>query len=73
MAKELTKKQKIAKLKKQKPSLYRNINLKKLGEGKTKKIKIRNLQKKRILVVLVVVVDQVRRLNRHYLWTKCYD
>lgn len=37
MAKELTKKQKIAKLKKQKPSLYRNINLKKLGEGKTKK------------------------------------
>tara|TARA_R110002012_G_scaffold151659_3_gene311598 strand:- start:296 stop:487 length:192 start_codon:yes stop_codon:yes gene_type:complete len=35
--KKLTKKQKIAKLKKQKPSLYRNINLKKLGAGKTKK------------------------------------
>ena len=31
-----TKKQKIAKLKAQKPSLYRNINLKKLGAGKTK-------------------------------------
>lgn len=36
-AKKLTKKQKIAKLKKQKPGLYRNINLKKLGAGKTKK------------------------------------
>ena len=31
-----TKKQKIAKLKAQKPGLYRNINLKKLGAGKTK-------------------------------------
>ena len=33
----LTKKQKIAKLKKQKNSLYRNVALKKLGAGKTKK------------------------------------
>ena len=32
-----TRKQKIAKLKRQKPGLYRNINLKKLGAGKTKK------------------------------------
>jgi hypothetical protein len=32
-----TKKQKIAKLKKQKPGLYRNIHLKRLGAGKTKK------------------------------------
>ena len=32
----LTKKQKIARLKKQKPGLYRNINLKRLGAGKTK-------------------------------------
>lgn len=31
-----TKKQKIARLKSQKPGLYRNINLKKLGAGKTK-------------------------------------
>jgi|TARA_A100001391_G_scaffold205341_1_gene205181 hypothetical protein len=31
-----TKKQKIARLKAQKPGLYRNINLKKLGAGKTK-------------------------------------
>ena len=31
-----SKKVKIAELKKQKPSLYRNINLKKLGAGKTK-------------------------------------
>ena len=31
-----TKKQKIAKLKAQKPGLHRNINLKKLGAGKTK-------------------------------------
>tara|TARA_R100001015_G_C4625688_1_gene184316 strand:- start:1137 stop:1325 length:189 start_codon:yes stop_codon:yes gene_type:complete len=37
MAKELTKKQKIAKAKAQKPSLYRNIRLKQLGAGKTKK------------------------------------
>ncbi len=33
----MTKKEKIKKLKAQKPSLYRNINLKKLGAGKTKK------------------------------------
>lgn len=33
----MTKAQKIKKLKAQKPSLYRNINLKKLGAGKTKK------------------------------------
>ena len=33
---KLTKKQKIAKLKKQKPSLYRNVNLVKLGAGKNK-------------------------------------
>ena len=33
----LTKKQKITKLKKQKNSLYRNVALKKLGAGKTKK------------------------------------
>ena len=32
-----TRKQKIAKLKKQKPGLYRNIHLKRLGAGKTKK------------------------------------
>ena len=32
-----TKKQKIAKLKAQKPGLYRNIALKRLGAGKTKK------------------------------------
>tara|TARA_R110000824_G_scaffold127903_3_gene288553 strand:- start:552 stop:728 length:177 start_codon:yes stop_codon:yes gene_type:complete len=32
-----TKKKKIAKLKKQKPGLYRNIHLKRLGAGKTKK------------------------------------
>tara|TARA_R110000868_G_scaffold124024_3_gene328073 strand:+ start:825 stop:1007 length:183 start_codon:yes stop_codon:yes gene_type:complete len=31
-----TKKQKIAKLKSQKPGLYRNIALKQLGAGKTK-------------------------------------
>ena len=31
-----TKKEKIAKLKKQKPGLYRNIALKRLGAGKTK-------------------------------------
>ena len=31
-----TKKQKIAKAQAQKPSLYRNIRLKQLGEGKTK-------------------------------------
>ena len=31
-----TKKQKIARLKAQNPGLYRNINLKKLGAGKTK-------------------------------------
>ena len=36
MAEKMTKKQKIAKLKKQKTSLYRNINLKKLGAGNTK-------------------------------------
>jgi len=33
----MTKAQKIKKLKAQKPGLYRNINLKKLGAGKTKK------------------------------------
>jgi len=33
----MTKAQKIKKLKRQKPGLYRNINLKKLGAGKTKK------------------------------------
>jgi len=32
----MTKAQKIKKLKRQKPGLYRNINLKKLGAGKTK-------------------------------------
>ena len=32
----MTKKEKIKKLKAQKPSLYRNINLKKLGAGKIK-------------------------------------
>ena len=37
MAKTETKKQKIARLKKQKPGLYRNIHLKRLGAGKTKK------------------------------------
>ena len=36
-AKKLTKAQKIKKLKRQKPGLYRNINLKKLGAGKKKK------------------------------------
>ena len=36
MAKKATKKQKIAKLKAQKPGLYRNIALKRLGAGKTK-------------------------------------
>jgi len=36
MAKQATKKQKIAKLKAQKPGLYRNIALKQLGAGKTK-------------------------------------
>ena len=33
----MTKAQKIKKLKRQKPGLCRNINLKKLGAGKTKK------------------------------------
>ena len=33
----MTKAQKIKKLKAQKPGLYRNIHLKKLGAGKTKK------------------------------------
>tara|TARA_B100000214_G_scaffold373149_1_gene352876 strand:+ start:17168 stop:17347 length:180 start_codon:yes stop_codon:yes gene_type:complete len=32
----MTKKEKIKKLKAQKPGLYRNIHLKKLGAGKTK-------------------------------------
>ena len=32
----MTKQQKIKRLKAQKPGLYRNINLKKLGAGKTK-------------------------------------
>tara|TARA_Y100000592_G_scaffold100070_1_gene178493 strand:- start:3309 stop:3497 length:189 start_codon:yes stop_codon:yes gene_type:complete len=36
MAKKMTKQQKIKRLKAQKPGLYRNINLKKLGAGKTK-------------------------------------
>lgn len=36
-AKKLTKAQKIKKLKGQKPGLYRNIALKKLGAGKKKK------------------------------------
>ena len=36
-AKKLTEAQKIKKLKGQKPGLYRNINLKKLGAGKKKK------------------------------------
>ena len=35
----VSKKAKIAKLKKQKPGLYRNIALKKLGAGKTKKMR----------------------------------
>ena len=37
----MTKAQKIKKLKAQKPGLYRNINLKKLGAGKTKKTILR--------------------------------
>ena len=36
-AKKLTKAQKIKKLKGQKNSLYKNVNLKKLGAGKKKK------------------------------------
>jgi len=36
-AKKLSKAQKIKKLKRQKPGLYRSINLKKLGAGKKKK------------------------------------
>tara|TARA_R100001443_G_scaffold6620_1_gene15531 strand:- start:14790 stop:14966 length:177 start_codon:yes stop_codon:yes gene_type:complete len=35
----VTKQQKIKKLKRQKPSLYRNVNLVKLGAGKSKKRK----------------------------------
>jgi hypothetical protein len=35
----VSKKAKIAKLKKQKPGLYRNIALKKLGAGKTKSMR----------------------------------
>ena len=34
-----TKKKKIARLKSQKPGLYRNIALKRLGAGKTKKMR----------------------------------
>ena len=36
-AKKPTKAQKIKKLKRQKPGLYRNLNLKRLGAGKKKK------------------------------------
>jgi len=37
MKKKMSKAAKIRKLKRQKPGLYRNINLKRLGAGKTKR------------------------------------